>query len=424
MEGSSMTTWVYGLVDMQSFYASVEVASRPEYALRRREDDDSTDPPLVVSGDPARRSGIILAATPTAKRLGVETAMRLGEALRLAPNLIVVRPRMRLYLEVSVRIQHVIQSMFPLQEQFSIDEAFFAFPYPSTLFPDPIAAARRLKETIWDVFRVRCRIGMGPNKWVAKVANKQAKNHPDGIVWWPDDKVRSELHRLPVNAMWGLRKRAEVLKTEFKCKTIGDVAALPAHLLRHRFGPAWGTVIHRWANGEDYSPISPHSFAVPHKGYSNRTTLPRDFYEREEIAVVILELLDEVCYRVRKAGQQGRRVSLGLTYERLEGGFFKAKTLPFYSNDPDELYPGVLSLLDRWWDGSGVRAVSVGLDMLAPADVVQLSLFRRVDRRQRLLAVRDAIHEKYGETSLMRASSLLPGSQLRDRALKIGGHYA
>jgi DNA polymerase-4/DNA polymerase V len=85
MGAKQVTEWVYGLVDMQSFYASAEVASRPEYVLRRREDDDATDPPLVVSGDPARRSGIILAATPT-KRLGVENAMRLGEARMLVAH--------------------------------------------------------------------------------------------------------------------------------------------------------------------------------------------------------------------------------------------------------------------------------------------------------------------------------------------------
>ncbi|MCY0910022.1 MAG: hypothetical protein OWR62_16740, partial [Sulfobacillus thermotolerans] len=119
-----MTKLIYGLCDMQSFYASCEVASREEYAARRKEFDDSTDPALVVSGDPARRSGIILAATPTAKRYGVGNAMRLGEALQLHRRLIVVRPHMEFYLQVSVRIQEVMRQVFPLQEQFSVDEGF------------------------------------------------------------------------------------------------------------------------------------------------------------------------------------------------------------------------------------------------------------------------------------------------------------
>ncbi|WP_018130086.1 Y-family DNA polymerase, partial [Effusibacillus pohliae] len=340
--------WIYGLVDMQSFYASCEVASHPEFALKRQQNDDSTDPALAVSGDPALRSGIILAATPTAKRAGVENAMRLGEALRHCPDLIVVRPRMQFYLETSVRIQKVIESLFPVQEQFSVDEAFFAFPYPSTLFPDPIEAAQELKQAIWDQFRIRSRIGMGPNKWMAKMANKQAKKHPYGIVWWTERDIPSQLHPLSVFEMWGLKRRADVLYREFGARTIGDVAQIPEIKLMRRFG-VWGTIIHRWSHGQDYSAMNPQSYDVPHKGISHRTTLPRDVYKREDVSIVIRELLDEVCCRARAAGQKGRRVGLGLTYKGLQGGFFKAKTLRFGSNDPHDLYPYLLDLLDKWW---------------------------------------------------------------------------
>ncbi|WP_206832705.1 DNA polymerase IV [Alicyclobacillus fructus] len=418
-----MTKLIYGLVDMQSFYASCEVASREEYAARRKEFDDSTDPPLVVSGDPARRSGIILAATPTAKRYGIENAMRLGEALRLYRRLIVVRPHMAFYLHVSVRIQMLMQQCFPFQEQFSVDEGFIAFPYPSALFPDPIAAARNLQARIWDQFRIRSRIGLAPNKWLAKMANKAAKKTPGGIVWWREEDIPSVLHPLPVEEMWGLKRRAEVLRRKFKCETIGDVARLPVGVLKAEFG-VWSEVIHRWANGIDVSDINPDSYHAPHKGFSHRTTLPRDFYERSEIAVVILELLDEVCHRLRQAHQAGRRVGLGLTYEGLTGGFYRAKTLPRATNDPAELYPVLLALLGQHWDGSGVRAVSVGVDMLQFRETVQLSLFENVPARTRLYETIDEIRARFGETSIMRAVSLTRAGQLRERSLRIGGHYA
>ncbi|KPV43166.1 DNA polymerase IV [Alicyclobacillus ferrooxydans] len=420
-----MTKLIYGLCDMQSFYASCEVASREEYAARRKEFDDSTDPALVVSGDPARRSGIILAATPTAKKFGVSNAMRLGEALQLNPRLIVVRPHMEFYLQVSVRIQEVMKQVFPLQEQFSVDEGFFAFPHPSELFPDPMAAARKLQQKIWDQFRIRSRIGMGPNKWIAKMSNAKAKKTPGGIVWWREEDVPSLLHPLPVEDMWGLKKRAETLRTEFKAQTIGDVARIPVGRLKARFG-VWGEVISRWSHGEDISEINPNSYSVAHKGFSHRTTLPRDFYERSEVAVVILELLDEVCYRLRRAQQSGRRIGLGLTYERLTGGFWKAKTLTTHADCPEQLYPELLSLLDKHWDGyTGVRAVSVGVDMLQfSSDATQLSLFDDVPKRDELYRAVDRIHERFGETSLMRAVSLTKAGQLRDRSSKIGGHYA
>jgi len=417
------TQWIYGLVDMQSFYASCEVATRPEFAAVRTELNDDSDPALVVAGDPERRSGIILAATPPAKAKGVTTAMRLGEALRMVPDLIVVRPRMAFYLEVSARIQRTMQIAFPQQEQFSIDEGFFAFPYPSDWFPDPITVALEFKQRIWDQFRIRCRIGLAPNKWMAKMANTQAKKAVNGVVWWTDKHVKESLQSLPIESMWGVKKRGQVLQEEFGVRTIGDVAKISVSHLRRRFG-VWGEVIHEWSLGIDSSPIHSTTFTTPHKGYSHRTTLPRDFFEREEIAVVILELLDEVCRRVRRAGQKGRRVGLALTYAGLMGGFYRARTLENHLDDPLALQVELLSILDQWWGGDGVRAVAVSLDMLQFSNSVQLTLWGDSTRRNELERTRDQICERFGETSLMRASSLTMAGQLVDRSQKIGGHYS
>ncbi|WP_231493401.1 hypothetical protein [Alicyclobacillus macrosporangiidus] len=178
------------------------------------------------------------------------------------------------------------------------------------------------------------------------------------------------------------------------------------------------------SHGQDVSEINPSSYSAAHKSFSHRTTLPRDFYERSEIAVVILELLDEVCRRVRAANQKGRRVGLSLTYAGFQGGVYRAKTLPDFTDQASDLYPHLLDLLDRWWDKSGVRAVSVSLDMLETgSDAIQLSLFEDRTRRHRLSEVYDEIRTKFGETSIMRAASLLPAGQFLDRSKKIGGHY-
>ncbi|MFD2171111.1 DNA polymerase IV [Tumebacillus lipolyticus] len=413
---------IYGLIDMQSFYASCEVAARPEYACHRREQDSLSDPPLVVAGDPERRSGIILAATPTAKAQGVENAMRLGEALGIANRLVVVKPRMQLYLETSARIQQVVQDMFPLYEQFSVDEAFFAFPYPSQLFTDPVAAAQELKGTIWDLFRIRCRIGLAPNKWLAKMTNKLAKKDPSGVVWWTEEDIETKLHPLSVFEMWGLKKRAQVLHDFFGARTIGDVAQIPLYDLQHKFG-VWGIVIHRWSHGQDHSLINPDSYDAPHKGISHRTTLPRDFYKRDEVAVVIRELLDEVCRRTRDQGQKGRRIGLCLTYEKLKGGFSKAKTLTALTDQPKDLYPHLMWLFDRWWDKSGVRAVTVSLELLRHSNTLQLDLFEDLTKQRELTRTVDEIKTKFGETSIMRAASLKQAGQLLERSKKIGGHY-
>ncbi|MDB5085100.1 MAG: polymerase, partial [Bacilli bacterium] len=294
---------------------------------------------------------------------------------------------------------------------------------PSDLFPDPLAAARELKQLIWDLFHIRCRVGLAENKWMAKMTNKAAKKHPDGVVWWKTEDVEAKLHPLSVFDMWGLNRRADALYHTFGAETIGDVAKIPEEKLRKKFG-VWGTVIARWSRGQDDSPLNPGAYDSAHKGFSHRTTLPRDFYQREEIAVVMLELLDEVCRRVRTAGQTGRRIGLGLTYAGFTGGFYKGKTLDFYTHEAHDLYPVLLFLLDRWWQGEGVRAVSVSLDLLQPAaGSLQLSLLSDRVQQEQLSQVVDDIRLKFGETSIMRAVSLGRAGQLLDRSKKIGGHY-
>lgn len=420
-----MIQMIYGLVDMQSFYASCEVATRGEFARGRSQYDDATDPSLVVAGDPEHRRGIILAATPAAKAKGITTAMTLGESLRLDRQLIVVKPRMELYLEVSVRIQQTIQQHFPLHEQFSVDEAFFAFPYPTGMFYDPIMVSKALKDDIWDQFRIRCRIGLGPNKWIAKMANKAAKKAANGIVWWKEEQVQQELEKIPVSEMWGVKKRGEVLQRAFGCQTIGDVAAISRGQLKQRFGNVWGEILFRWSHGIDRSPIDPSSYMAPNKGYSHRTTLSRDYAERSEIGIVLLELLDEVCERVRHSGQKGRRISVGVTYAGFVGGFYKAKTLGEYVDDAKLLYPVCLALFDRFWTGESVRAVAVGLDdLIERTEMIQLSLFEDAIKNSRLNTVVDDLHTRFGELSVYRASSLLPAGQKKIRSSKIGGHTA
>lgn len=425
LEVANLTVkWIVGLIDMQSFYASVEVATRHAYVRVRTLEKDDSDPALAVTGDPTRRSGIILAATPAAKVCGVSTAMRLGEALRVCPSLVCVPPRMQLYIDTSVRIHETVRQTFPKYEPFSVDECFFAFPSPSDLFPNPVQAAADLRDRIWDQFRIRSRVGLAPNKWTAKMANKAAKKVPGGVLWWRSQAdVLDAIHLLPVTDMWGVKRRAVTLQTELGCSTIGDVAKLPMGRLRARLG-VWGDVIHRWANGLDFSDLNADTMSLPHRGYSHRTTLPRDYTCRKEVAVVILELLDEVCARARQAQQKGRRIGLGLTYAGLTGGFYKAKTLPFASNHSETLYPTLLELLDGHWNRSGVRAVSVSLDQLGFDDGLQLNLLEDIPRRQALWDTVDQVRRDYGETSLMRLSSLLPAGQLRERAHKIGGHTA
>lgn len=155
------------LADCQSFYASVEKAAHPEYANQ----------PVAVAGDPARRSGIILAACPLAKQYGVTTAERLGEALDKCPNLVVIRPRMQEYINVSLQITEIFQSYTDLVEPYSIDEQFLDITGSLRLFGDPIKIAKSIQHKIMKETGVYIRVGIGENKVLSKMACDNFAKH-------------------------------------------------------------------------------------------------------------------------------------------------------------------------------------------------------------------------------------------------------
>lgn len=148
------------LSDCQSFYTSIEKADDPKYQHK----------PLVVAGDPALRSGIILAACPLAKKYGISTAERLGEAVKKCPDLIIVRPRMQHYIDVSLKITEIYNEYTDLVEVFSIDEQFLDMSGSLSLFGDPVSIASEIQQKVLAQTGVWIRIGISSNKMLAKTA--------------------------------------------------------------------------------------------------------------------------------------------------------------------------------------------------------------------------------------------------------------
>lgn len=173
------------LADCQSFYASVEKAAHPEHR----------DRPVAVAGDPARRSGIILAACPIAKGYGVTTAETLGEALAKCPELVVIRPRMQTYITVSLCITETLEQFSDLVEPFSIDEQFIDITASLPLLGSPVEIARQIQSRIMLQTGVWSRIGISSTKVLAKMAcDIYAKKRPDGIYTLPKPDILSLIH--------------------------------------------------------------------------------------------------------------------------------------------------------------------------------------------------------------------------------------
>lgn len=403
------------LIDMQSFYASVEKAKMPQYKNK----------PLAVAGDPARRSGIILAACPLAKAKGVSTAEPLWQSLQKCPDLIIVKPHMQEYIEVSTQIMSIVEEFTDLVEPYSIDELFADFTGSMHLFADnPIQLAKQIQDKIYNETGVYARAGIGENKVISKLCcDMIAKKVDGGIFHLKKEELHQHIGNKPIRDMWGIGSKMEKHLWKMGIRTIQDLANTPLSKLRNKWGVN-GEVIWRVANGLDSSPVTVHTHSVQ-KDIGNGMTLPRDYTDAWEIEVVILDICTEVCRRARKKGLMGSVVSVGIAGADFDNptGFHRQVKLFDPTNITVEVYETAKKLFHQHWDGLPVRRVGISLSSLCNDENYQLSLFDNKEHKRAIDKVMDEIKDRFGDIAILRASSLTKAGQAVDRAAKIGGHY-
>lgn len=402
------------LVDMQSFYASVEKSLRPE--LRNL--------PVVISGDPERRSGVVLAACPIAKSYGIRNAATLWEAQQACPEVVVVRPRMELYLKTSLYLTQLLERFSDRVEPYSIDEQFIDVRGSERLFGKPVEIAQKIQKTIGEELNIYARVGIGSNKVLAKMAcDNFAKKNKTGIYQLDEQNIKIDLWKQPIGNMFGVGSRMRRHLERMGIRTIGDLAQYPVERLKKRWGIN-GQVLWMTANGIDHSPVTRNSF-VRRKGIGHHMTLPRDYQTAEEIQIVMLELCEEVCRRARRHHLMGRTISVGVrgAIYHAPTGFHRQTTLPDPTYDTRTVFHHAWQLFLTHWDEQPIRSLGIHLGQLEADQYVQLDLFEDREKQIRLGTAMDQIKERFGSTSILWASSLHPASQVQERSRKIGGHY-
>lgn len=410
------------LVDGQSFYASIEKAARP----------DLKNKPIAV-GDPARKSGIILAACPVAKSHGVTTAERVGEALAKCPDLVVIRPRMQTYISVSLFITEIFESFTDQVEPYSIDEQFLDVTGSISYFGAPEEIARQIQSRVLLSTGVWTRCGIGPTKILAKMATDNfAKKRPEGIFRLDANNIESTLWPLPVNQMFMVASRMTRHFIRMGLHTIGDIARLDLGDFKKRMRREMGKqsdiqAEYYWqtARGIDPSPVVPSIRSKP-KSVSHGKALRSSLYRKiEDIEVVLLELVVEVCRRCRRFGYIGQVVSVGAveTDGERSASFHRQATLPQPTSLSHEVAAAARRIFHKFWSGLPVSHLYISLTQLTSDSVFQLTLFDDRIKAYSLEKATDEIKDRYGSDAIMRASSLLQSGVARERAEQIGGHY-
>lgn len=411
------------LADCQSFYASVEKADHP--GLENK--------PVAVAGDPALRSGIILAACPVAKGYGVSTAERLGEALKKCPELIVMRPRMQHYIDVSLMITSIYQEFTDLVEIFSIDEQFLDVTGSLPLFGDAEKVAMSLQYKVLKQTGVKLRVGISSNKILAKIATDiWAKKNATGIFTLLPSAIEEHLWKEPVSKMFGVGSRMTAHFAKLGMYTIGDVARTPLPQLKQKFRARFGKqsdihaeVMWRTANGLDDSPVTPGTFDTPPKSIGHMMTLPRDYAESSEVNTILMELTEEVCRDCRRKGYMASIVTVSCMCSPFDAptGFSRQMKMPDPTNHTGTVFQAVKQLFYKFWDTMPVRRAGVMLSQFVDDKTYQLTLFEDQVKARELEKVTDSIKDRFGNAAIVRASSLTTAGQAKVRSLKIGGHY-
>lgn len=408
-------------IDLKSFFASCE-------CLERKLNPFTT--PLVVA-EPNRNGAITLAVTPYMKKLGIKSRGRIYEIPKHI-KYITARPRMSLYIEkskevVSVYLEYVSPEDLHI---YSVDECFLdVTDYIRLYNKTTYELAKEILEKVKKKTGLYATAGIGPNMLLAKVAmDIEAKKSPDFIAEWTYNDIKTKLWTIsPLSDMWGIGSRMEKRLNQLNINSIGDLAKYNKLKLKDKFGII-GEELWYHANGIDLSKISDFKREALEKSISNSQVLFKDYYNNE-IHLIIKEITNTLAKRLRKDNYYTKKVSLHISYSKNIGsGFSVSKKLDKETNDENTIYNMLLYIFNcNYIENYPIRKVGISLGKLEKNDHIQLNLFEtqiETNKKNNINNTIDEINNKYGNNSLLKATSLLKNSTIKERNNKIGGHNA
>jgi len=374
-------------VDMDAFYASVEIRDNPKLE----------DLPVVVGGDPNKR-GVIAAASYAARKFGVYSAMSSKSAVRLCPDLVFVPARHGHYAAVSCQIREIFERYTPTVEPLALDEAFLDVTSSRRLWGNAEKIGRLIRSNISTELGLTASVGIAPNKFMAKLASDLDK--PDGFVVVPPGRVQSVLDPLPITRIWGVGKAGEQQLKLLGITTIGQLRRRSSASLEERFG-VWGQHVWRLANGMDDRPVITDSEA---KSISHETTFDEDIEDKEALLAVLLDLTEQVAIRLRRHQRYANTVQIKVRSADFKT-FTRAHTLRSGTNITREIWHTARTLLCKALNENPgpVRLLGVGATGLEKTRNEQGDLFDQDRGRQRKLdGVADNINQRFGSHAVHR----------------------
>lgn len=386
-------------IDMDAFFASVEVVRDPSLAGK----------PLIIGGNKEDMRGVVSTASYEARRYGIHSAMPLAEAKRRCPHGIFMRGHFEHYREASRKVRGVLETVTPLVQMASIDEAYLDVSGSQRIFGGDEGIGTYIKEEIKAQTGLPCTVAITPNKLVSKIGSDEGK--PDGYVRVAAGEERAFLAPLSVRKLPGAGPRTCDVLERMGIRTLGELASTSLVPLEGAFGHQTAISLQRRAQGISTSEVEVERVA---KSISRETTFPEDTLAWPQIEQTLAYLTERCMYTLREEGLEAKRVTLKVRYRD-----FETKTFAHTLSEPTavdsvvgatlrELIVKGKSRRDR------VRLIGVGLDQLR-YNQHQMTLFggKGNEKWERVLEQADAVRQKHGFKYLRSGKSLGLGREVK-----------
>jgi len=407
------------VIDMKAFYAFVECVDRGLNPFTT---------PLAVC-DPTRGDGtIVLSVSPFLKNMGVPSRCRRRE-LPEVEGLILAQPRMEKYIDKSAEIIAIVLDLVGEDDIhiYSIDEFFVNLsPYLKMYDCTPRQMVMKIQKVIFDKTKLMTTAGVSYNMLMAKLAlDNDAKKRAPYISEWTKKDIERKLWKIaPLHKMWGISAGYERKLNSLGINSVGQLAHTEKDFLKKHFG-IMGEQLWEHANGIDNTNIRDKYFPRE-TSLSIGQVLFKD-YTPKQAELILKEMCDDLCLRMRNAGQKTSVVSVtcGFTYS-VGGGFSRQCKLDYPTDDNSILLIDILRLFRKYAGDNLVRRLYISFGNLINDNADQLTLFESLDEqleRKSLQSVMDTLKTKYGKDIVLRASSLLEESTAKERHSQIGGHH-
>ncbi len=388
-------------VDMDMFYVAVELRERPE--LRGK--------PVVVGSAGPR--GVVAAASYEARRFGVFSAMGSIHAQRLCPDAIFLPGNHALYQEVSTEVHNIFHSVTPHVEGLALDEAFLDVTGSLKIFGSAVEIAELLRHRIRTEIHIPCSVGIATNKFIAKIASKAAKpiataegvREGRGVVQVESGSELSFLHPLPIKSLWGVGPVTQEKLDRIGIKTIGDLAALPLHVLTVAVGEAHGQHLFDLSHGKDERLVESERDV---KSIGHEETFNEDLFTHDEVHRHLVRLCDAVASRLRAHQTLARTITLKVKFSDFHS-ITRSITADGGKSSGPSLVEALTPLLNNINLAPGVRLLGVSTSNFTD-ERAQPSLFdedhvqdHSWDQASEAI---DNIREKFGKGAIRPGSAL------------------